>query len=329
MSAQRKPTLDLEGIGLDSLVAMAVRRRPGDIFLREPLRRSQWAGSDGQNLSFAEIDQRATRLAGLLSLSRLPERSQALILAPMGSDMLLAMIGALRAGLRPMLLPLSARTDQLRHWLDVAGPSVALASTRCGDIEPARMMRDAAARSFNPRLVCAFGPDAPDGVVPLDHVLGGAGETPPPPTVTSPPGIMTIGIETAEGARLVLTESDLLAAAMEIAKETRLSQEGRVLSLMTSPGLCALAAGPYLALLTGAEYMPLGLFSLSALWAGLSDGRPTCLIAPGGVEAALRSAGIVGHKSISAIVMIHRAPQGDAPERDAGAGRILDLYPQA
>jgi hypothetical protein len=326
MFAQRKPTPELDGIGLDALVAVAVRTRPGDLFLREPARRAQWAGSSGLDLTFAEIDQRATRLAGLLSLARLPERSHALILAPMGSDMLLAMVGALRAGLRPVLLPLNAATDRLRHWLDVAGPSVVVATTRCGELEPSRMMRDAAARSFNARLVCAFGPDVPDGVVPLDHVLGGTGQTPPAPTVTSPPGIMTIGIETAQGARLSVTESELLAATMEIAKGARLSQEARVLSLMTSPGLCALAAGPYLALLTGAEYLPLGLFSLSALWAGLSDGRPTCLVAPAGIEAALRAAGIVGHETNSAIMLIHQTVPGDEPLREAGPGRILDLY---
>jgi hypothetical protein len=326
MSAQRKTTPDLDGIGLDALVAVAVRTRPDQLFLREPARRAQWAGSAGQDLTFSQLDQRATRLAGLLSLSRLPERSHALILAPMGSDLLLAMIGALRAGLRPVLLPLSATADELRRWLDVAGPSVVVTSTRCGDLEPARMMRDAAARSFNARLVCAFGPDVPDGAVPLDHVLGGTGQTPQPPTVTSPAGIMTIGIETAQGARLALTESDLLASAVDIAKGMRLSEEARVLSLMTSPGVCALASGPYLALLTGAEYLPLGLFSLSALWAGLSDGRPTCLVAPAGVEVALRAAGIVGHETISALMLIHRAAPGDASQREAGPGRIIDLH---
>ncbi len=43
------------------------------------------------------------------------------------------------------------------------------------------MLREAAARAMSMRLVCAFGPSPPDGVVPLGHVLKGGIRLDDPP----------------------------------------------------------------------------------------------------------------------------------------------------
>jgi hypothetical protein len=325
MLARSTSPEDMTGLGLEAFIAVGLRSRPSQLFLREPARRAIWSGLESGSLSFADIDQRSRRLASLLSLSRLAERSQALIFMPAGSEQLIAMLGALRAGLRPFLMPLSADAASLQAWLDAAGPSVAIATSRCGDIRPALMMREAAARSFNARLVCAFGPDVPDGIVPLDSILASTATLPPAPVVTSPPNVLTVSAETSHGVCQTMTETDIVAATLEVARAVKLSDDHRVLSLMMSPSLCALATGPYLAMLTGAEYLPLGLFSLSALWAGLSDGKLTTLVAPAAIEAQLRTAGIIGHENITTVVLIHP----DKPARQLAIsgepGRIIDL----
>lgn len=316
----------MDGLGLEAFIAVGLRSRPNQLFLREPSRRATWSGTESGNLSFGDVDHRSSRLASLLSLSKLPERSQALIFTPAGSEQLIAMLGALRAGLKPFLMPLSANTATLQAWLDAAGPSVAIGTSRCGDLEPALLLRDAAARCFNARLVCAFGTTAPDGVVPLDGIIASEATLPPSPAITSPANAMTISAQTSHGACQVMMETEIVAASVEVARMARLSEDHRVLSLMMSPSLCALASGPYLAMLTGAEYLPLGLFSLSALWAGLSDGKQTTLVAPASVEAPLRASGIIGHDSISSLMLIHH----EKPERRAAIagepGRIIDLF---
>lgn len=325
MIAQRKPRPELDGIGLDALVAVAVRVRPSHLFLREPARRALWAGLEAEPLSYAQVDQRARRLAALLRLSRLAERSHALILAPQGSEQLIAMLGALRAGLRPMLLPLCASAAELQGWFDTAGPSVAIGTTRCGELEPALMLRDAAARSFNARLVCAFGPGVPDGVVPLDQVIIGTSQLPDVPSSDALLGLEAVTALASDGRREAVSESDIVGGSVDIARVARLSQDARVLSMMTSPSFAALAAGPYLALLSGAEYLPLGLFSLSALWAGLSDGRATCLVAPASIEQPLRAAGIIGHESIASVVLLHRGRPGALTPAGDGPARLVDV----
>lgn len=319
----------MEGLGLEAFIAVGLRSRPHQLFLREPARKASWMDSDGENLSFADIDLRSRRLASLLSLSRLPERSQVLIFMPQGAEQLIATLGALRAGLKPFLMPLSESAAALQAWLDAAGPSVTIGTSRCGDIEPALMLRDAAARSFNTRLVCAFGGKAPDGSVPLDSILKGEATLPPAPAITSPAEALTIAAQTSHGIRQVMMETEIVQATVDIARVARLSEDHRVLSVMMSPSLCALAAGPYLAMLTGAEYLPLGLFSLSALWAGLSDGKSTTLVAPAEIEAPMRTSGIIGHESISNVLLIHH---GKPERRQAIAGepgRIFDLFSDA
>ncbi|MGL4438946.1 MAG: AMP-binding protein [Bosea sp. (in: a-proteobacteria)] len=325
MLARSKTADHMDGLGLEAFVAVGLRSRPNQLFLREPVRKANWAGTDGENLSYADIDQRSRRLASLLSLSRLPERSQALIFVPASSEQLIAILGVLRAGMKPHLMPLSTTSAALQAWLDGAGPSVAIGTSCCGDIEPALMLRDAAARSFNARLVCAFGQNPPDGVVPLDSIIASNTSLPPMPVVTSPADILTITVETSLGVRQVLKQTEIVSATVEIARLVRLSEDQRLLSLMMSPSFCALASGPYLSMLTGAEYLPLGLFSLSALWAGLSDGKQTTLVAPASIEEALRNAGIIGHESVGNVLFLHAAKPTRQDAIVGEPGRIFDL----
>jgi hypothetical protein len=326
MTAQRRPQPELEGIGLDALVAAALRTRPDQLFLREPARSLDWSGSKGEDLTCAILDSRANALAALFSLSRLPPGSSALIMAPLGSEQLTSILGAIRAGFRPVLAPVAATSDALQEWLDAAGPSVLVGVCRYGDLEPARQLREAAARSFNARIVCAFGEDAPDGVVPLDRILARSAML--PKLEAQRDASLVLDILDRHGTRLSVSESDIMSIAVDVARAARLSSETRVLSLMAGPGVAALACGPYLSLLTGAEFLPLGLFSLSALWGGLADGRPTVVIAPGQVEDALACAGVLDHPSVTATALIHGHARA-APRGLVDGARLIDLEPDA
>jgi hypothetical protein len=310
MTALRKVQADYEGIGLESLLAVAVRTRVGQVLLRPPARRELWAGDAGAPLDAAAVTLRAARLGALLHLSRLPEGSAALIMAAPGDEQLVAILSALRAGLTPTLLPLDITAAALQQVFDGGGPLVAIGMTRCGDVEPARLLRDAAARSMNARLVCAFGPDHPDGSVPLGFILqnGAALERP----AAQGPARSIVSVNAA-GAPERLAELDLVGAAVEIARVLKPRPDCRIVSLMMGADLPTLAAGPYLSMLTGAEFMPLGVFALSALWASLSDGKPVLLVAPAAIEPALQTAGVLEHQSLAGVALIHRAPRVGAP----------------
>ncbi len=320
MSATARPLatapLDTRGLGLDALMHVALRTRADAVMLREPAYRAVWSGSSERTWSAAEINRQAERLRALIALARLPGRARALILAPMGAELVVSLLAALRSGLTPVLPPLTATQAELQADLDRGDPVVALSVSRCGDLEPARLLRDASARTFNARLVAAFGPDAPDGVAALDPILAGEvplGDVPPAAADAAP----VIHVRDAVGRSATLDEPAIVAAAVEMGRYLRNLGQGRIVSLMMGADLAALASGPYLAAVTGAEFMPLGHFQLSALRAALADGVPTCLIAPAVIEHALIAAGVVGHAPISGIVFVHREDGG----REDGNGR--------
>lgn len=326
MQALRK-SANVDGISLQSLVDVAVRTRPDQVFMRAPARRERWAGEEGRDITVREFEQQACRLGALLAMSRLPARARALIMAPLGPEAVTAMLAALHAGYRPFFLPVGASQARLQEWVDGAGPALAVGTSACGELEPARMLRDCAARSFNARLICAFGASPPDGVVPLGPVLASTA-----PLGEVDPGrgeleALDVTAETSWGERQTFGEAALVDAAVELARLSRMSPHGRILSLMTGVTAASLASGPYLSLLTGAELLPLGVFSLSALWAGLSDGKPVCLVAPEALETALTEAGVAGHQSVSSVVYLHRSLPGRSLRSKAGAPRAIDLAP--
>jgi hypothetical protein len=331
-AALRKPltppqtTPDTSGLGLDALMQVALRTRPDAAMLREPARKAAWSGVSEREWSAADIDRQATRLAALMALARLPEGSAAVILAPLGAELIVSLLAALRSGLQPVLPPLNASQADLQADLDAGGPAVALAVTRCGDLEPARMLRDACARSFNARLVAAFGVDVPDGVAPLDAVL--ASETPLGEALlrqaaaqTRPPAL---SVRDARGRASRFDEEAVVTAAVELGRHVRLGATSRILSLLIGADLATLASGPYLAAVTGAELLPLGHFQLSALWAALADETPTCLVAPAAVEDALRDAGVIGHPSVGSVVLVHHPAAEGRPDPAPEHG-VIDI----
>lgn len=327
MVALRKPVDNLDGISLEALVNVALRTRAEQVFMRAPARRAHWTGDEARDLTARSLDRDADRLAGLFALSRLPARSQALIYCPLGPEAVISVLAARRAGYRACFLPLSASFSRLQGWLDKAGPSLAITITRCGDLEPAKLVRDAAARSFNARLVCAFGPHAPDGVVPLGPVLASATSIAEIDAKTRLLEPVDMVAETSWGDRQQFSEPAVLDAAIDLARHARLGPHVRIISLMMGVTAGSLASGPYLSLLTGAELLALGQFSLSALWAGLADGKQASIVAPDSLERQLDEAGIIGHQSVNSVIFLHRRLPTTALKAPAGAPRMVDLVP--
>ncbi len=91
---------DLDGIGLESLLSVALRTRRNEIIVRQPSRREAWADEAGEHLTAAALDDLSARLAGLLKLARLPAGAAAIIMIPPGPERLTAIAGPCAPGWR-------------------------------------------------------------------------------------------------------------------------------------------------------------------------------------------------------------------------------------
>src|SRR6478752_1453723 len=98
----------LDGLDLDTLLKALVRSRGYEAALRDPPGRRSWSDEQPRSLSFVDLDDRVSRLAGLLSTNHAQPGASVAILAPLGPEALVSILAALRSGLSPLMLPLHA-----------------------------------------------------------------------------------------------------------------------------------------------------------------------------------------------------------------------------
>jgi len=90
--------------------------------------------------------------------------------------------------------------------------------------------------------------------------------------------------------------------------------------------LAALASGPGVAMLSGLELLPLGLFHLGDLQACIEGGRNVHLVLPGAMEPALAHSRLAGHPALASLVFVHRATEARSfPTIDRPDLAIVDI----
>ncbi|MEN5081528.1 AMP-binding protein [Bosea sp. TWI1241] len=294
----------VEGLDFDSLLKALAARRGYEPAFRDPPGRRDWSGFPPSAFGFAELDARADRLASLLLLPRPQPGACVVILAPLGPEALIAMLASLRAGLTPLLAPVHAGEAELLRLIEQSGAVLAVGVPRIGTLQPLLLLRDVAARAFGLRFVGGFGSEVPDGVAALDTLLGGLRQPVPTPAERMP--LSVVDGQSLTGP-LDLPEREVLAAALEISRLLKPLASSRVVTTLVGSDLAALATGPGMALLTGVELLPLGLFMLEDLRACLEGGRTVHLVIPAAMEPALARSKLGGHKALGGLVVVSRA----------------------
>jgi AMP-binding enzyme len=330
MQAQRatvQPASPVEGLSLDALLSAARHIRPNDIALRDPAGRESWSGLAPAAMSFVALDDQVTQLAALFGMIQVEAGSGVAIQAPMGRECVVSILAALRCGLSPFILPLHASEDDLRALIEQGQAALAVGQSQVGDQRPLIALRAAAARSYGLRFVGGFGPGIPDGVADINKILATAhGSNLQAP---SRPGgrILTVDARTMR-LNDSLNDNSILSASLEMARLLKISPSSRILTTLIGGDLASLASGLGASLLTGAEFLPLGLFRLSDLWAGLTDGRRVHLVLPVAIENAVLRAGLGQHEAVASLVFVHQGALDGRPLRPEGvrAGTaIFDL----
>lgn len=294
----------LDGLDLDTLLKALVCSRGYEAALRDPPGRRSWSDEQPRSLSFVDLDDRVARLAGLLSTNHAQPGASVAILAPLGPEALVSILAALRAGLSPLMLPLHANELELLRLIEVSGAVMALGAGRIGHVRPLLMLRTLAMRAFGTRFVGGFGHDIPDGVAPLDALLAN-GAPHPLPESTERPALQVVDSRSFAGPQAI-SERALLSRALEISRLLKPLASSRIITTLVGGDLAALASGPGMAILTGVELLPLGLFSLGDLHACLEGGRKAHLVLPGAMEPALARSKLASHPALASLVFVQR-----------------------
>jgi hypothetical protein len=314
----------LDGLDLDTLLRALVRGRGYDAALRDPPGRRAWSDTIPTSLSFVQFEERIDQLARLLAINRAQAGATVAILAPLGTEAITAILASLRAGLSPMMLPLHASEDELLRLIEASGAVMALGVGRVGPQQPLLTLRDLAVRAFGTRFVGGFGQDVPDGVAPLDTLMASGGLHPLPEQAGRPTLRVVDAVTLADPE--TISERDILGKALEISRLLKPLASSRIVTTLIGGDLAALASGPGMAMLTGVELLPIGLFSLGDLQACIAGGRNVHLILPGAMEPALARSRLAADPALASLVFVHRADDTRAlPAIDRPDLAIVDI----
>ncbi|MGB8586518.1 MAG: AMP-binding protein, partial [Pseudolabrys sp.] len=137
-------------------------RHPESLALADPPNRQGFTTGVPRTLSFAQTDRAISAFAARLRGLGLQTDSAVAIQLPNTVESAIAFLGVLRAGMIPVPLPLL--------WRRQVGARTIVSSSRIGQVAQIEIAMQSAVELFSIRHVCCFGPDPPDGIVPLDDI---------------------------------------------------------------------------------------------------------------------------------------------------------------
>ena len=171
-----------------------------------------------------------------------------------------------------------------------------------------------AADVFSIRYVCGFGGNLPDGVVPLDDLLGAAGEAPVLPldrdgNAAAHLAVLTFEVGDDGPVPVARRHLELLAGGLGVLLEGRIAQDAGILSAIppaSFAGLC-LTLGPWL--LNGGTLVLHQPFDAALLARQGLDDRCSTLVLPAPLVFELKEAGLFAQGAPASILAAWHAPE--------------------
>ena len=277
----------------ESLLRRHAAAHSGSLALADP---PDGQGQPRRSFTYAQADSCADALAnifvslGLAPGDRIAVQLPNTVLAP------LAMVGAWRAGLTVISLPLLWRRCEIAWVAGELKPHALIGYGAFDGYSIAHGLREVAAKEMSVRFVLGFGPDLPDGVAPLHSVLDLKRGAVPAMDARDLPGPALVTFTARARAPIVPvvhTEDELLTHGMETVKALSLDRRDAILNPfpLSSPAGVSFALMPWL--ISGCALLQHQPFDLDAFAAQLIDDEVTVTALPAPYIAALRATGVM------------------------------------
>lgn len=277
--------------GLDGLLQTAARVCPAAILFR-----------DGEGATTAE--QAALYSAALAEQFRqcgLRPGEKVLLIMSARTIAVLALAGALRAGLVPVLLPCGLGPVELAGYAKASAAAALVGPAHLGHQDYGDSYLSAAALSETIRLIATLGPGCVDGAADFQAsaIVPGTGAAASSLDPAGPEGEVVVTFERpahpapASGAALVShRQSAIFSAVLQLASEAQLNPSRPLLSTLVPATFAGLVAGPYAALTAAASLTLHGPFD-AAEFLRACDAEPGAhLAAPAAIAPVLHEAGL-------------------------------------
>jgi hypothetical protein len=316
---------------LDDLFRRTVLRRPNDIALVDPPNRASFTHGAPRRLTYAEADRAVAALARRLRRMGLATDTVLGIQLPNTVESVLMLLAALRAGMIAAPLPLLWRQADVVTALGRIGAKGLITCGHVGTTNHCELAMHIAAASFPIRYVCAFGPDLPDGVVPLDDlepddVPGTLPKIERPYNPAAHVAVVTFDV-TADGlVPVARNHTQLIFGGVSILLESQLRQEAVILTAMINSSFAGLSASILPWLLVGGTLVLHEPLDVDGLKAQCHDEHCGAIVLPGPLAARLADAG--AFESLQTIIGLWRSPERlpVSPPCPGGGAAMVDVH---
>ena len=304
-------------------------RHPESLALADPPNRQGFTTGVPRTLSFAQTDRAISAFAARLRGLGLQTDSAVAIQLPNTVESAIAFLGVLRAGMIPVPLPLLWRQEEIVAALRQVGARTIVSSSRIGQVAQIEIAMQSAVELFSIRHVCCFGPDPPDGIVPLDDIFFPITETTVSVSRIGPAAAHVAAITfypDANGfAPIARSHVELVARGMEIFLETGATSDTPILSTIPIGSFAGIGLTVVPWLLSGGALHLHHSFdpeSFGAQCRAVADGT---VILPTAAVAAIAESGSL-KDSTQTVVALWRTPERFAAAKSwVGRSSLVDV----
>lgn len=322
-----RPDAALAYAGLDGLLQTSARVWPDGVLFRDG------AGS----MTAAKAAAYSAALAAQFGLSGLRPGERILLVMAARTVDVLALAGALRAGLVPVLLPCGLGPVDLATHAKASEARALIGPTHLGTQDYGESYLTAAALSEQVRLVATLGPGMVDGAADfapaaLESIAKNQASVTPPAAVSEAELILTFerqpGPVPPGGAPLVPhRQSEIFSAVLRLAGEARLNPSRPLISTLVPATFAGLVAGPYAALMSAASLTLHGPFEAAGFLRAYDSEPGAHLVIPAAIAPLLQEAGLT--RGDASLILVSRFAAAEAfalPAPFACERLVADLY---
>lgn len=323
-------THPLSAFGLDMLARGAARLRGDRVALSEA-----GPGATASELTYRDLDHLVAAFAARAAECGLRPGDRVVIVGAARAAVVAAILGALSAGVEPVVAPAHLTAGALAFLAQGTGAAGIFAPTLFGGLDMEPLLLEAAAAAPGVRIVGSLGPGVADGAI--DFSPRGVGGTEAASRVMrrdAPPRIgLVLRPEQKAPRATFIAQSALVAQGLDVVSALGLAADRPLVSTLSPASLAGLIAGPVAALLAGAPLVVFGPFDAAGLALLIDRSGPACLVAPAAAAGELIESGVCAGLDCLALAGAAGAWRGAAPcpaywlESD-GDGR-LSVSPKA
>lgn len=315
------PAHPLAGFGLDMLARGAARLRGDRIAISE-------TEGDCASVDYRELDRRVQAFGVQAIECGLRPGERMLVVGAAQIGVATAILGALGAGLEPVVAPAHLSPAAFAFLAQASGAAAIVGPSRYGALDVEGAMLEIAATASTVRVLGSLGPDISDGAVDfsLQGLRGVVAEGARPESRAEAPRVgLVLAPEQRAPRATFVAQADLVAYALDFASRLRVTAERPILSTLSPASLAGLVAGPLAALLAGASLTWIGPFDSRVFVETLDRLGPCHLVVPAAIAGDLASAGLLSRARLETLSFSARDAVPQRPGLAAGVCPVAIL----